>query len=145
MKQNRTKKTSLSWTPAEHEKIMLFKEQSGDKSIPDLVLRLIDDSQVIIIKEINSYDEIYLKAGNLLNQIAKALNIIQANPEKYSALINYLEKDNSKILNIITDYSQKLDDAVDAYFNYEQNIEVLANHELKKAQNKKRKISASNI
>jgi len=139
MKQNRTKKTSLVWTPAEHSKIVAAKEAAGERSIADLVLRLIDDSQTIVIREIKSYDDIYSKAGNLANQIAKALHLIKADPRKYSALIAYLEKDNSRILNALADFSEKLDEAVDAYFQYEENIEIIAQQQIAKAKKEKNK------
>ena len=139
MRQNRTKKTSLVWTPAEHEKIIKAKEAAGEKSIADLVLRLIDDSQTIVIKELKSYDDIYAKAGNLANQIAKALHLIKADPRKYSALIAYLEKDNAKVLNAIADFSEKLDEAIDAYFQYEENIEIVAQQQIAKAKKERNK------
>lgn len=139
MRQNRTKKTSLVWTPAEHEKILKAKEAAGERSIADLVLRLIDDSQTIVIKELKSYDDIYSKAGNLANQIAKALHLIKADPKKYQALIAYLEKDNARVLNAIADFSEKLDEAVDAYFQYEENIEIVAQRELSKAKKERNK------
>ncbi|HBO7015991.1 MULTISPECIES: hypothetical protein [Pseudomonadaceae] len=143
MRQNRTKKTSLVWTPAEHEKILKAKEAAGERSIADLVLRLIDDSQTIVIKEIKSYDDVYSKAGNLANQIAKALHLIKADPRKYSALIAYLEKDNSRVLNALADFSDKLDEAVDAYFQYEENIEIVAQQQIAKAKKEKNKKSGA--
>jgi len=139
MKQNRTKKTSLVWTPEEHRKIVAAKEAAGERSIADLVLRLIDDSQTIVIKELKSYDDIYAKAGNLANQIAKALHLIKADPRKYSALIAYLEKDNSRVLNALAEYAEKLDEAVDAYFQYEENIEIIAQQQIAKAKKERNK------
>ena len=136
MRQNRTKKTSLVWTPAEHEKILKAKEAAGERSIADLVLRLIDDSQTIVIN-------VYSKAGNLANQIAKALHLIKADPRKYSALIAYLEKDNSRVLNALADFSDKLDEAVDAYFQYEENIEIVAQQQIAKAKKEKNKKSGA--
>lgn len=139
MRQKRTKKTSLVWTPTEHEKIIKAKEASGERSIADLVLRLIDDSQTIVIKELKSYDDIYAKAGNLANQIAKALHLIKADHRKYLAFIAYLEKDNGRVLNAIVDFSDKLDEAVDAYFQYQENIEIVAQRELSKAKKERNK------
>lgn len=139
MRQSRNKRTSVVWTAAEHEKIMQAKEAAGEKSLADFVLHLIDNSQTIVIKELKSYDDIYAKAGNLANQIAKALHLIKADPRKYSALIAYLEKDNSRILNALADFSEKLDEAVDAYFQYEENIEIVAQRELSKAKKERNK------
>lgn len=118
---------------------MKAKEAAGERSLADFVLHLVVNSQTIVIKELKSYDDIYSKAGNLANQIAKALHLIKADPKKYSALIAYLEKDNSRVLNAIADFSEKLDEAVDAYFQYEENIEIIAQQQIAKAKKEKNK------
>ncbi|WP_312905205.1 hypothetical protein [Stutzerimonas nitrititolerans] len=139
MRQNRTKKTSLLWTPEEHKKIIEAKEAAGERSIANLVLRLIDNSQTIVIKEIQSYDDVYARAGNLANQIAKALNTVKKDPKKYAGLIHNLEKDDGRILKALESFAEKLDEAVDAYFQYEENIEIIAQRELSKAKKEKNK------
>ncbi len=118
---------------------MQAKEAAGERSLADFVLHLIDNSQTIIIKEIQSYDDVYARVGNLANQIAKALNTVKKDPKKYAGLIHNLEKDDGRILKALEYFSEKLNEAVDAYFQYEENIEIVAQQQIAKAKKEKNK------
>lgn len=137
MRQRRNKKTSISWTQTEHAMLMNAKKTLHERSLASLIVRLIEDRQIIVIREIQSYDAIYAKAGNLANQIAKGLNYVRNHPDKYQNLIGYLERSDAAVLKVLMEYSERLGEAIEAYHRYDENIEIISQMALLEAKTKK--------
>lgn len=137
MRQRRNKKTSISWTQAEHAMLMNAKKTLNERSLASLIVRLIEDRQIIVVREIQPYDAIYAKAGNLANQIAKGLHYVRNHPDKYQNLIGYLERSDAAVLKVLMEYSERLGEAIEAYHRYDENIEIISQMALLEAKTKK--------
>lgn len=115
----------------EKELIQQARLKTGSKSIADFILNTIENSNVILIKEIESYSDVFAKSGLLGKGIIKGLSLIQNQPERYQAFIEYLEKDNKKNFSALLAFARNLEKATNAYCLFEDNISCSANLTLK--------------
>lgn len=142
----RNKICSYATTEAELREIDEAIKITQHKSRTDFILSLIRNSNTIIVNEVKSYDEVFNRAGNVGNQILRALNTIlsQDTPDSkkqdvFRKLENFLEKDNKQVLNVLAKLAENLDAAVDVYSNYEENIEFATSKKLAQVIKQKRK------
>ncbi|HCE9571823.1 TPA: hypothetical protein NH184_004475 [Pseudomonas aeruginosa] len=94
-------------------------------------MNTLNNSNVILINEIESYSDVFAKAGGLGKNIIKGLNLVQSQPEKFQTFINYLEKDKGKNLTALLAFASNLEKAVNAFCIYEDNIKCSADITLK--------------
>lgn len=142
----RNKICSYATTEAELREIDEAIKITQHKSRTDFILSLIRNSNTIVVSEVKSYDEVFNRAGNVGNQILRALNTILSNDiqeakknEVFRKLENFLQKDNRKVLNVLAKLAENLDAAVDVYSNYEENIEFATSKKLTQVIKQKRK------
>lgn len=137
---------SYATTESEQREINEAIKLTKHKSKTDFILSLIRNSNTIVVSEVKSYDEVFNRAGNVGNQILRALNTILSNDiqdakknDVLRKLEVFLEKDNRHILNILVRLAENLDSAVDVYSNYEENIELATSKKLTQVIKQKRK------
>ncbi|HBO0923705.1 TPA: hypothetical protein L4G10_006221 [Pseudomonas aeruginosa] len=94
-------------------------------------MNLLENSSVLLINEIESYSDVFAKSGSLGKNIIKGLNLIQAQPDRYQAFINYLEKDDKKNFAALLAFASNLEKATNTYCLYEDNIKASADFTLK--------------
>lgn len=136
----RDKRFTLRVSQEEKEIILAAMAATKSKSIVDLVLNSINNSGVILISEVESYNEVFKKAGNLGKNILKGLKTVEDHPEKYLKLIDYLERDDRRNISAMMAFASKLEQAVNTFCIYEENIKCSADLTLKeviKSKNKK--------
>lgn len=130
-KRNRNERFTLRVTKEEKELLEAAKKITGSNSIADLIINLLENSSVLLINEIESYSDVFAKSGSLGRNIIKGLNLIQAQPDRYQALINYLEKDDKKNFAALLAFASNLEKATNTYCLYEDNIKASADFTLK--------------
>lgn len=128
---NRDKRFTLRVSQEEKDTLLAAMAATGSTSVADLVMNAVNNSNVILINEIESYNDVFAKAGGLGKNIIKGLNLVQSQPEKFKTFINYLEKDNGKNLAALLAFASNLEKAVNAYCIYEDNIKCSADVTLK--------------
>jgi len=127
----RDKRFTLRVSQKEKDTLLAAMAASRTASVADLVMNCINNSNVILINEIESYSDVFAKAGGLGKNIIKGLNLIQSQPEKLQTFINYLEKDNKKNLAALLAFASNLEKAVNTFCLYEDNINCSADLTLK--------------
>ncbi|MGA6107807.1 hypothetical protein [Pseudomonas solani] len=130
-KRKRNETMLIRVSAEEKELIQQARLKTGSKSIADFILNLIENANVILIKEIESFSDVFAKSGSLGKNIIKGLNLIQAQPDRYQAFINYLEKDDKKNLAALLAFASNLEKATNTYCLYEDNISCSADLTLK--------------
>lgn len=130
-KRNRNERLNLRVTQEEKQLIEAAREITGSNSIADLIINLLENSSVLLINEIESYSDVFAKSGSLGKNIIKGLNLIQAQPDRYQAFINYLEKDDKKNFAALLAFASNLEKATNTYCLYEDNIKASADFTLK--------------
>lgn len=142
----RSKICSYATTEAEQREINEAIKITKHKSKTDFILSLIRNSNTIVVSELKSYDDVFNRAGNVGNQILRALNTILSNDiqeakknDVFRKLESFLEKDNRQVLNVLAKLAENLDAAVDVYSNYEDNIEFATSKKLAQVIKQKRK------
>lgn len=128
---NRDKRFTLRVSQEEKDTLLAAMAATGSTSVADLVMNAVNNSNVILIKEIESYNDVFAKAGGLGKNIIKGLNLVQSQPEKFKTFINYLEKDNGKNFAALLAFASNLEKAVNSYCIYEDNIKCSADVTLK--------------
>lgn len=126
MNENRKRKTSLTLRLTAEEKALLIsaKEKANYSSLREYISDLSKNANCVVISEVQDYDALYSKIGNLSNQIAKALNTIIKEPEKYKNLITYIEKNDNHILNALLSFSENLEKIIASHLEIENVIEI---------------------
>ncbi|POD52293.1 hypothetical protein BKM15_16365 [Pseudomonas syringae pv. syringae] len=106
-------------------------------------MNTLNNANVILISEVESYSDVFAKAGGLGKNIKKGLAFVKKQPEKYQTLINYLEKDDGKNFAAMSAFATSLEKAVNAFCIYEDNILCSADLTLKEVikSKKKRKVT----
>lgn len=127
----RDKRFTLRVSQEEKEYLQAAIAATGSKSVADLLMNTLNNSTVILINEIESYSDVFSKAGGLGKNIIKGLNLVQSQPEKFQTLINYLERDSGKNLAAMLAFASNLEKAVNTYCVYEDNIKCSADITLK--------------
>lgn len=142
----RNKICSYATTEAELREIDEAIKITQHKSRTDFILSLIRNSNTIVVSELQSYDDVFNRAGNVGNQILRALNTILSpdtqdfkKQDVLRKLESFLEKDNGQVLKALTRLAENLDAAVDVYSNYEDNIEFATSKKLAQVIKQKRK------
>lgn len=142
----RNKICSYATTESELREIDEAIKITQHKSRTDFILSLIRNSNTVIVSEVKSYDDVFNRAGNVGNQILRALNTILSNDiqdvkknDVLRKLEVFLEKDNGQVLNVLGKLAENLDAAVDVYSNYEENIEFATSKKLAQVIKQKRK------
>ncbi|HFH3186080.1 hypothetical protein [Pseudomonas aeruginosa] len=130
-KRNRNERFNLRVTQEEKQLIEAAREITGSNSIADLIINLLENSSVLLINEIESYSDVFAKSGNLGKNIIKGLNLIQSQPDRYQAFINYLEKDDKRNFAALLAFASNLEKATNTYCLYEDNIKASADFTLK--------------
>lgn len=128
---NRDKRFTLRVSQEEKDTLLAAMAATGSTSVADLVMNSVNNANVILINEVESYNDVFAKAGGLGKNIIKGLNLIQSQPEKFKTFINYLEKDNGKNLAAMLAFASNLEKAVNAFCIYEDNIKCSAELTLK--------------
>ncbi|HHK2349537.1 TPA: hypothetical protein ACQRGU_002433 [Pseudomonas aeruginosa] len=128
---NRDKRFTLRVSQEEKVYLQAAIAATGSKSVADLLMNTLNNSNVILINEIESYSDVFAKAGGLGKNIIKGLNLVQSQPEKFQTFINYLEKDKGKNLTALLAFASNLEKAVNAFCIYEDNIKCSADITLK--------------
>jgi len=128
---NRDKRFTLRVSQEEKDTLLAAMAATGSNSVADLVMNSVNNANVILINEIESYNDVFAKAGGLGKNLIKGLNLVQSQPEKFKTFINYLEKDNGKNLAAILAFASNLEKAVNAFCIYEDNIKCSADITLK--------------
>ena len=139
---NRDKRFTLRVSQKEKDTLLAAIAATGSNSVADLVMNSVNNANVILINEVESYNDVFAKAGGLGKNIIKGLNLIQYQPEKFNIFINYLEKDNGKNLAAILAFASNLEKAVNAFCIYEDNIKCSADITLKDFVKSKKKKGA---
>lgn len=139
---NRDKRFTLRVSQEEKDTLLAAMAATGSTSVADLVMNSVNNANVILINEVESYNDVFAKAGGLGKNIIKGLNLIQSQPEKFKTFINYLEKDNGKNLAAILAFASNLEKAVNAFCIYEDNIKCSAELTLKEFVKSKKKKGA---
>ncbi|WP_152995888.1 plasmid mobilization protein [Pseudomonas aeruginosa] len=126
MNDNRKRNINLNvkLTAEEKKALLSAVKKSGSKNITDYIVNVAKNVNCIVISEVNDYESIYSKIGNLSNQIAKALNAVIKDSSKNKVLINYLERDNKAVLKAISNYTEKLEEIQSSYVDFENQIEI---------------------
>ena len=128
---NRDKRFTLRVSQEEKDTLLAAMAATGSNSVADLVMNSVNNANVILINEIESYNDVFAKAGGLGKNLIKGLNLVQSQPEKFKTFINYLEKDNGKNLAAILAFASNLEKAVNAFCIYEDNVKCSAELTLK--------------
>jgi len=110
---NRDKRFTLRVSQEEKDTLLAAMAATGSNSVADLVMNSVNNANVILINEIESYNDVFAKAGGLGKNLIKGLNLVQSQPEKFKTFINYLEKDNGKNLAAILAFASNLEKAED--------------------------------
>lgn len=139
---NRDKRFTLRVSQEEKDTLLAAMAATGSNSVADLVMNSVNNANVILINEIESYNDVFAKAGGLGKNLIKGLNLVQSQPEKFKTFINYLEKDNGKNLAAILAFASNLEKAVNAFCIYEDNIKCSAELTLKEFVKSKKKKGA---
>lgn len=139
---NRDKRFTLRVSQEEKDTLLAAMAATGSTSVADLVMNSVNNANVILINEVESYNDVFAKAGGLGKNIIKGLNLIQSQPEKFKTFINYLEKDNGKNLAAMLAFASNLEKAVNAFCIYEDNIKCSAELTLKEFVKSKKKKGA---
>jgi dihydroorotase-like cyclic amidohydrolase len=139
---NRDKRFTLRVSQEEKETLLAAMAATGSTSVVDLVMNAVNNSNVILINEVESYNDVFAKAGSFGKNINKGLNFIQRNPEKFKVFIDYLEKDNGKNFAAMMTFASNLEKAVNAFCIYEENIKCSAELTLKEFVKSKKKKGA---
>ncbi|MCO7557146.1 type II toxin-antitoxin system TacA family antitoxin [Metapseudomonas otitidis] len=138
-KRNRNERLNLRVTQEEKQLIEAAREITGSNSIADLIINLLENSSVLLVNEIETYSDVFAKSGTLGKNIIKGLNLIQSQPDRYQAFINYLEKDDKKNFAALLAFASNLEKATNTYCLYEDNVKASADFTLKEfIKNKKR-------
>lgn len=126
MSENRKRKTSLTLRLTAEEKALLIsaKEKANYSSLREYISDLSKNANCVVISEVQDYDALYTKIGNLSNQIAKALNTIVKEPQKHKSLLNYLEKNDNQVLKALLNYSENLEKIIESHLEIENVIEI---------------------
>lgn len=127
----RDKRFTLRVSQEEKDIITAAMAATGSTSVAEFVLNSINNSNVILISEIESYNEIFAKAGKLAKSIIKGLNLIQSQPDNFQKFIDYLERDDRQNLSALLAFASNLDKAVNTYCLYEDNIKLSADLTMK--------------
>jgi uncharacterized protein (DUF1778 family) len=127
----RDKRFTLRVSQEEKDTLLAAMAATGSTSVADLVMNAVNNSNVIMINEIESYNDVFAKAGSLGKNIIKGLNLVQSQPEKFQTFINYLEKDNGKSLSAMLAFATTLEKAVNTFCVYEDNVKCSAELTLK--------------
>ncbi len=141
---NRDKRFTLRVSQEEKDTLQAAMAATGSNSVADLVMNSVNNANVILINEVESYNDVFAKAGGLGKNLIKGLNLIQSQPEKFKTFINYLEKDNGKNLAAMMAFASNLEKAVNTFCLYEDNIKCSAELTLKEFVKSKKKKSAKN-
>ena len=136
---NRDKRFTLRVSQEEKDTLLAAMAVTGSKSVVDLVMNSVNNANVILINEVESYNDVFAKAGGLGKNIIKGLNLVQSQPEKFQTLINYLEKDNGKKLAAMIAFASNLEKAVNTFCVYEDNVKCSAEFTLKEFVKSKKK------
>ena len=138
----RDKRFTLRVSQEEKEYLQAAIAATGSKSVVDLLMNTLNNANVILINEVESYSDVFAKAGGLGKGIKKGLAFVKKQPEKYQTLINYLEKDEGKNFAAMLAFTTSLEKAVNAFCIYEDNILCSADLTLKEVikSKKKRKV-----
>jgi len=139
---NRDKRFTLRVSQEEKDTLLAAMAATGSNSVADLVMNSVNNANVILINEIESYNDVFAKAGGLGKNLIKGLNLVQSQPEKFKTFINYLEKDNGKNLAAILAFASNLEKAVNAFCIYEDNVKCSAELTLKEFVKSKKKKGA---
>lgn len=141
---NRDKRFTLRVTQEEKDTLLAAMAATKSKSIVELVLNSINNSQVILINEVESYNDVFAKAGKLGKNIVKGLNLVKRQPDKYEKFIDYLEKEDGQNIRAMTAFATKLEQAVNTFCIYEENVRCSADLTLKEVikSNKKKKVKS---
>jgi len=139
---NRDKRFTLRVSQEEKDTLLAAMAATGSTSVADLVMNSVNNANVILINEIESYNDVFAKAGGLGKNLIKGLNLVQSQPEKFKTFINYLEKDNGKNLAAILAFASNLEKAVNAFCIYEDNVKCSAELTLKEFVKSKKKKGA---
>ena len=139
---NRDKRFTLRVSQEEKDTLLAARAATGSNSVADLVMNSVKNANVILINEIESYNDVFAKAGGLGKNLIKGLNLVQSQPEKFKTFINYLEKDNGKNLAAILAFASNLEKAVNAFCIYEDNVKCSAELTLKEFVKSKKKKGA---
>ncbi len=138
----RDKRFTLRVSQEEKEYLQAAIAATGSKSVVDLLMNTLNNANVILISEVESYSDVFAKAGGLGKNIIKGLNLIQSQPEKFKTFINYLEKDNGKNLAAMLAFATTLEKAVNTFCVYEDNVKCSAELTLKEFVKSKKKKGA---
>lgn len=139
---NRDKRFTLRVSQEEKDAILAAMAATGSTSVADLVMNSVNNADVILINEVESYNDVFAKAGGLGKNLIKGLNLVQSQPEKFKTFINYLEKDNGKNLAAMLAFATTLEKAVNTFCVYEDNVKCSAELTLKEFVKSKKKKSA---
>ena len=103
MNENRKRKISLTIRMTAEEKALLIaaKEKAKFSSLREYISDLSKNANCVVISEVQDYDALYSKIGNLSNQIAKALNTIVKDPQKYKSLLSYFERNDNQVFKAV--------------------------------------------
>jgi hypothetical protein len=135
-KRKRNINLNLKLTAEEKQALLSAVKKTQSKNITDYIVNVAKNTHCIVISEVEDYNDFYSKIGNLSNQIAKALNTIVKNKDKYRDIIHYLERNNNSVLNAMTTYSDKMQDILASYADYENQIEIKKGVLIKEYKNK---------
>lgn len=138
----RDKRFTLRVSQEEKDTLIAAMAATGSTSVADLVMNAVNNSNVILINEVESYNDVFAKAGGLGKNIIKGLKLIQSQPEKFKTLINYLEKDNGKNISAMLAFATNLEKAVNTFCVYEDNVKCSADLTLKEFVKSKKKKGA---
>ena len=127
----RDKRFTLRVSQEEKDTLLAAMTATGTASVADLVMNSVNNANVLLISEIDSYSDVFAKAGGLGKNIIKGLNLVQSQPEKFQTFINYLEKDNKKNLAALLAFASNLQKAVNTFCLYEDNIKCSTDLTLK--------------
>ncbi|QXG47594.1 hypothetical protein [Pseudomonas viridiflava] len=141
---NRDKRFTLRVSQEEKDTLLAAMAATGSTSVADLVLNSINNSGIILVSEVESYKDVFKKAGDLGKNIIKGLKTVEDHPEKYQKLIDYLERDDRKTVSAMMAFASKLEQAVNTFCIYEDNIKCSADLTLKEViKSRKKKGSKS--
>lgn len=115
---------NLKLTAAEKELLLSAVKKSNSKNLTDYIINISKNVNCIVISEVKDYEEIYSKIGNLSNQIAKALNTVVKDSTKQKLIIDYFEKNDKQVLKAINNYTEKLEEVLSSYADFENQIEI---------------------
>ena len=135
-KRKRNIALNLMLTAEEKELLRAAAKKTGSKNMTDYIVNVAKNTNCIVVSEVKDYDFIYSKIGNLSNQIAKALNTVVNNKDKYKNLIDYFEKDDKSILKAVSNLNNNMSEILSSYLDYENQIEIKTNIAVKEYKKK---------